>query len=136
MAYHTNMNSLLGALRKEMQSAMHNAEQRSHMKALENAEEFYSIDSPDRKYHRTGKYGDAPDSTGVTGSGDHLEAEIYMNPSGHEYTTGTFSAQEVWEAAENHTAGVIGMPGRWAKTESDIQQIVNEEFGKRFGVNI
>ena len=135
MAYHTNMNSLLGALRKEMQSAMHNAEQRSHIKALENAEEFYSQGSP-KYYKRTGKYGDAPDSTGVTGSGDHLEAEIYMNPSGHGYTTGSFSAQEVWEAAENHTAGVIGMPGRWAQTESDIQQIVNEEFGKRFGVNM
>lgn len=132
MASYTDLNSLLNAMRKEMRSAMQSAEQRSHMKALENADEFYSMDSPDRKYVRTGKYGDAPDSTGVTGGGDHLEAEIYMNPAGHGYTTGTFSAQEVWEAAENHTAGVIGMPGRWAQTESDIEQIVNEEFGKRF----
>lgn len=132
MASYTDLNSLLNAMRKEMRSAMQSAEQRSHMKALENADEFYSIDSPDRKYVRTGKYGDAPDSTGVTGGGDYLEAEIYMNPSGHEYTTGTFSAQEVWEAAETHTAGVIGMPGRWAQTESDIEKIVNEEFGKRF----
>lgn len=132
MASYTDLNSLLNAMRKEMRFAMQSAEQRSHMKALENADEFYSMDSPDRKYVRTGKYGDAPDSTGVTGGGDYLEAEIYMNPAGHEYTTGTFSAQEVWEAAENHSAGVLGMPGRWAQTESDIEQIVNEEFGKRF----
>ena len=132
MASYTDLNSLINAMRKEMRSAMQSAEQRSHMKALENADEFYSIDSPDRKYVRTGKYGDAPDSTGVTGGGDYLEAEIYMNPAGHGYTTGTFSAQEVWEAAETHTAGVIGMPGRWEQTESDIEQIVNEEFGKRF----
>lgn len=132
MVSYTNLNALLNAMRREMRSAMQSIEQRSHMKSLENAYEFYSIDSPDRKYVRTGKYGDAPDSTGVTGGGDYLEAEIYMNPSGHEYTTGTFSAQEVWEAAETHTAGVIGMPGRWAQTESDIEKIVNEEFGKRF----
>ena len=132
MASYNNWNAILNAMRREMRAAMQSAEQRSHMKALENADEFYSMDSPDRKYVRTGKYGDAPDSTGVTGGGDYLEVEIYMNPSGHGYTTGTFSAQEVWEAAETHTAGVIGMPGRWAQTESDIEQIVNEEFGKRF----
>ena len=113
MASYTDINSLLNAMRKEMRSAMQSAEQRSHMKALENADEFYSQGSPE-KYVRTGKYGDAPDSTGVTGGGDYLEAEIYMNPAGHGYTTGTFSVQEVWEAAENHTAGVLGMPGRWA----------------------
>ena len=131
MASYKNLNALLNAVGREMKSAMQSAEQRSHMKALENADEFYSQGDPIR-YVRTGKYGDAPDSTGVTGGGDYLEAEIYMNPAGHGYTTGTFSAQEVWEAAENHTAGVLGMPGRWAQTESDIEQIVNEEFGKRF----
>lgn len=131
MASYNNLNALLNAVRREMKSAMQSSEQRSHMKALENADEFYSQGDPIR-YVRTGKYGDAPDSTGVTGGGDYLEAEIYMNPAGHGYTTGTFSAQEVWEAAENHTAGVLGMPGRWAQTESDIEQIVNEEFGKRF----
>lgn len=131
MASYKNLNALLNAVRREMKSAMQSAEQRSHMKALENADEFYSQGNPER-YVRTGKYGDSPDSTGVTGGGDYFEAEIYMNPAGHGYTTGTFSAQEVWEAAENHTAGVLGMPGRWAQTESDIEQIVNEEFGKRF----
>lgn len=132
MASYTNLNALLNAMRREMRSAMQSIEQRSHMKAIENADEFYSIDSPERQYERTGKYGDAPDSTGVTGAGDSLEVEIYMNPAGHGYTTGSFSAQEVWEAAENHTAGVLGMPGRWEQTENDIEQIVNEEFGKRF----
>lgn len=135
MAIHTNLNSLLNEMRREMRTAMYNAEHRSHMKALENAEEFYSQGKP-KYYKRTGKYGDAPDSTGVTGSGDHLEAEIYMNPSGHGYTTGTFSAQEVWEAAETGGAGVLGIPGRWAQTEQDVEQIVNEEFGGRFGVNM
>ena len=60
MASYNNLNALLNAVRREMRSAMQSAEQRSHMKALENADEFYSQGSPER-YVRTGKYGDAPD---------------------------------------------------------------------------
>lgn len=131
MAAYTNMNALLNGIRREMRKAMNATKDRSHLKALENAENFYSVGDPDY-YTRTGKYGDAPDTTDITGSGDYLQFDVYMNPSGHGYTTGTFSAQEVWEAAENHTAGVLGLPGRWAQTENDIEQIVNEEFGKRF----
>ena len=131
MAVYTNMNALLNGIRREMRKAMNATKDRSHLKALENAENFYSVGDPDY-YTRTGKYGDAPDTTDITGSGDYLQFEVYMNPSGHGYTTGTFSAQEAWEAAENHTAGVLGLPGRWAQTENDIEQIVNEEFGKRF----
>lgn len=124
-----------GALKKYAQQkqreAMHATEQGSHMAALENTDEFYSQGNP-RIYKRTGKYGDAPDSTGVTGGGDHLHAEIYMNPNGHGYTTGTFSAQEVWQAAETGSAGVLGLPGRWAETKEDVGKIIDEEFGKRF----
>lgn len=126
-----NFNILKATLQKEMASAMHNAEQRAHYKALENAENFYSQGKP-KQYIRTGAYGNAPDSTGVMGSGNHLEAEIFMNSSGSGYATGTFSAHEVWEAAESGTAGVLGLPGRWSETELNIEQIVNEEFGKRF----
>ena len=131
MANYKNYASLLSALQREMSIAMHNVEQRSHMKALENADEFYSQGEPQR-YDRTGKYGDAPDSTGVIGNGNHLSAEIFMNPAGHGYTTGSFSVQEVWQAAEDHTAGVLGMSGRWAQTESDIERIISEEFNSRF----
>ena len=131
MAIYTNIWSLMAALQREMRNAMNATEQRSYEKARENASMFYSQGSP-VEYRRTGKYGDAPDSTGVSGGGNYLEAEIYMNPAGHGYTTGTFSAQEVWQAAEDHDAGILGMPGRWAQTESDIERIINEEFGKRF----
>lgn len=131
MAVYTNIGSLIAALQREMRNAMNATEQRSYEKARENAAMFYAQGNP-IEYKRTGKYGDAPDSTGVSGGGNYLEAEIYMNPAGHGYTTGTFSAQEVWQAAEDHDAGVLGMPGRWVQTESDIERIINEEFGKRF----
>ena len=123
--------ALESELQKKMSKAMYETEQRSHYKALENAEKFYSQGKP-VVYDRTGKYGDAPDSTGVIGNGNQLEATIFMNPSGHGYRTGTFSAQEVWEAVETGSAGVLGLPGRWAETEADIEEIVREEFGKMF----
>lgn len=123
--------ALESELQKKMSEAMYETEQRSHYKALENAEKFYSQGKP-VVYDRTGKYGDAPDSTGVIGNGNQLKATIFMNPSGHGYRTGTFSAQEVWEAAETGSAGVLGLPGRWAETEADIEEIVKEEFGKMF----
>lgn len=40
--------------------------------------------------------------------------------------------REVWEAAENHTSGVLGKPGRWAQTEQDVEQLANEIFAKHF----
>lgn len=131
MAVYTSFDALLASIQAEMMKAMKASEQRSFEKALENAEDFYSQGDPEY-YVRTGKYGDSPDSTGVMGTGDYLGADIYMNPSGHGYRTGSFSAQEVWDAAENGTYGVLGKPGRWKQTESDIGKIVQEEFGKRF----
>lgn len=123
--------SIENALKTEMRNAMNEIDKKAHIKALENAEKFYSV--PGGEYYiRTGTYGDAPDSTGVSGNGTHLETTIYMNPSGHGYTTGTFSAQKVWEAVETHSYGVLGLPGRWAETENDIENIVQEEFSQIF----
>lgn len=102
------------------------------MKAIENAEDFYSQGSP-KRYDRTETYSDAPDADDVSGGGNSLHARIYMNPNGHGYRTGTFSAQEVWEATEDGSYGVLGKTGRWTKTEEDVKMIGNKEFSKEFG---
>lgn len=117
----------------KMRKAMEETVVEGWIKAKENAEDFYSIDSPNRIYNRTGKYGDAPDADEISGEPNHLHSKIFMNPYNHGYRTGTFSAQEVWQAAENHTSGVIGKAGRWAQTEKDIEDIGNKAFGKEFG---
>lgn len=122
---------LESALQKEMHNAMEEIVQKGYLKACENAVDFYSEGNP-TVYNRTGTYGDTPDTDGVEGSGNNLSAKIYMNAFGHGYSTGTFSAREVWEAAENHSHGVLGKSGRWAQTESDIERTIQEVFGKRF----
>lgn len=128
----TSFAQLEAECQKKMRNAMERTVTEGWIKAVENAEDFYSQGSP-KLYDRTGIYGDAPDADDVSGSGNSLHARIYMNPNGHGYRTGTFSAQEVWQAAEDGSAGVLGKSGRWAQTEEDIETIGNIEFSKEFG---
>lgn len=127
----TDVSSLLAAVNKEMMQAMNEIDKNGLKIAKKNAKDFYSQGKP-KVYDRTGTYGDAPNSTGVQGGGNHLSTEIYMEESGHGYRSGSFSAREVWEAAENHTSGVLGKPGRWAQTEEEVEKLVNEIFAKHF----
>ena len=133
----TNVQALLSAINQEMTQAMTEVSLQGLIKAHENAQDFYSeggeYDGEKGHYKRTGTYGTAPNSTGVQKLGNTVSTEIYMEEAGHGYRTGTFSAQEVWQAAEDHTAGVIGKAGRWAQTEKDVKDIAKKEFGKEFG---
>lgn len=127
----TNVSSLLAAVNKEMMQAMNEIDKNGLKIAKKNAKDFYTQGKP-KVYDRTGTYGDAPNSTGVQGGGNHWSTEIYMEESGHGYRSGSFSAREVWEAAENHTYGVLGKPGRWAQTEEEVEKLANEIFAKHF----
>lgn len=127
----TDISSLLAAVNKEMMQAMNEIDKNGLKIAKKNAKDFYSQGNP-KVYDRTGTYGDAPNSTGVQGGGNHWSTEIYMEESGHGYRTGSFSARKVWEAAENHTSGVLGKPSRWAQTEEEVEKLANEIFTKHF----
>lgn len=118
-------------IQRQMRTAMEKTVAKGYIKACENAVDFYSEGNP-YSYERTGTYGDAVDSDGVEGSANNLSAKIYMNPVGHEYYTGSFSAQEVWDAVEKHKYGVLGKRYRWEDTEKDLEQTILEEFCKIF----
>ena len=128
---YTNISSLMAGLQQELHSAMNEISLQGLMKAHENASEFYDQGDP-KRYKRTGTYGTAPNTDGVKGFGNVQEVEIYMEEAGHGYSTGTFSAREVWEAVENHTAGVLGKSGRWAETESDVSKIIYDVMNEHF----
>lgn len=128
---YNNISSLMSGLQQELRSAMTEISLQGLIKANENANEFYDQGDPEY-YKRTGTYGTAPNTDGVKGFGNVQEVEIYMEEAGHGYSTGTFSAREVWEAVENHTAGVLGKAGRWAETENDVQDIINNVMSEHF----
>lgn len=121
----------MAGLQQELHSAMNEISLQGLMKAHENASEFYDQGDP-KRYKRTGTYGTTPNTDGVKGFGNVQEVEIYMEEAGHGYSTGTFSAREVWEAVENHTAGVLGKAGRWAETESDVSKIIYDVMSEHF----
>ena len=127
----TDIQSLLSAVNQEMTQVMDEISVEGEMIALRNAESFYSQGSP-MSYVRTGKYGDAPTSDGLQRSGNEVSTEIYMEEAGHGYATGTFSAREVWQAAEDHTAGVLGKSGLWQDSEDEIKKMAYDKFAKHF----
>lgn len=131
MATFTNVQALLSAINQEMTQVMDEISVEGKMIALRNAESFYSQGEPS-SYVRTGKYGDAPTSDGVQRSGNEVSTEIYMKEAGHGYRTGTFSAKEVWQAAEDHTFGVLGKSGLWQDSEEEIKKMAYDKFAKHF----
>lgn len=128
---YTNISSLMAGLQQELRSAMTEISLQGLMKAHENANEFYDQGNPEY-YKRTGTYGTAPNTDGVKGFGNVQEVEIYMEEAGHGYSTGSFSARDVWDAVEYHTAGVLGKSGRWEETERDVKDIINNVCSEHF----
>lgn len=131
----TSFAQLQAECQKKMQKAMSEAESKTYLNANENLTEFYSQGSPvvyKRMYKRTGKLGNSARTTGVVGSGNHLHAEIYLDPM-YEYDTGTYTAAKVMAEAEVGGSGILGKSGFWRKTEEDAQRNINEAFSKEFG---
>lgn len=127
----TDIQSLLSAVNQEMAQVMDEISVEGGIIALRNAKSFYSQGSP-TDYARTGKYGDAPTSDGVQRFGNEISTDIYMEEAGHGYRTGSFSAREVWQAAEDHTAGVLGKSGLWQDSEDEIKKMAYDKFAKHF----
>lgn len=126
----TNVQALLSAINQEMAQAMTEVSSKGLEIAKQDAQDFYSQGHPKRQ--RTGKYGDAVATDGVQRGGNSVSTEIYKDEAGHGYTDGTFSALQVWSAAEANEYGVLGKPGRWAQTEKDVEQLANDVFAKHF----
>jgi hypothetical protein len=116
---------------EKMRRAMSEAESKTYLNANENLIEFYSQGSP-VVYKRTGQLGNSAMTTGVQGGGNHLHAEIYLNPM-YEYNTGTYTAAKVIAEAEVGGSGILGKSGFWRKTEMDAKRNVDNAFCKEFG---
>ena len=126
----TSTEQLEAALRSKMKSAMEAARSKVEAQAEGNAWEFYTEGDPVR-YERTGALGNTPETTGVQNSGNNVSFEVRLNDN-YSYSTGTFTANEVLTAAENHAAGILGKPGFWEKTKEDSQKILDETMSAAF----
>lgn len=126
----TSLAQLEQMLRAKMRTAMQLASDNIDSNIKENLSSFYSSGNP-RMYRRTGNLRDSAERTPLSDSGNTISFEAKLNTT-HGYTTGTFSKTEVLNAAENHTAGVLGQPGFWARSESQMQKILDSAISSQF----
>lgn len=109
-------------LRSHLRNAMSIAASKAEADMFGRTGEFYTQGSPVR-YERTGNLGSSPKTTAVMSAGNDISFEAYLDDS-WEYTTGTFSTNEAFAAAENHTEGVLGKPHFWKNAKKDIEKSV------------
>lgn len=114
------------ALQKEIYSAMEETIDKSFSDLHENVDYFYT--APEGRYKRTGQLAESPEHE-LSASGNMVTGKISLdttykyNPSGRDTNT-------IYGYAEND--GLLGYGGFWEKTIAQIEENMNNAFGKRF----
>lgn len=117
-----------GLVEKDVRSGMNAVRDEVEEKLEDDVLGYYDIGNP-VMYQRTGTLLESPNTTPVSGGGNHYEfkAEMEENIS---YHTGTFSGAEVIDATEQGHSGTLGNHGYFAKTEAEIPEIVDRNMSK------
>ena len=82
-----------------------------------------------RGYKRTGQLRDSPQLDGINYSGDSAQGQISIN-TGTQYSPSGRDTATIYGYAE--AGGLLGNGGFWERTEEQIQDNIDESFGKRF----
>lgn len=95
----------------------------------DNVTEYYSVGNP-VIYDRTGTLLESPNTTPVTGGGNHFEFKAEMQDS-ISYHTGTYSGAQVIEATETGAIGhTLGNHRYFEATRNAIPEIVDRNMSK------
>lgn len=119
------------ACQAKMRKAMSQAESKTYLNANENLTEAYNTPDPS-VYKRTYQLQNSVRTTDVQGNGNHLHAEVYLDPM-YDYNTGTYTASKVMSEAEVGGSGILLKSRFWERTKEDAQRNIDESFGKEFG---
>lgn len=117
---------LESALQKEMYSAMEETIDKSFRNLHENLDYFYA--SPEGQYKRTGQLAESPEQE-ISGGDNlvtgklNLDTSYVYRPSGRDTNT-------IYGYAEDNE--LLGNGGFWRETLYEIEENMNEAFGKRF----
>ena len=114
---------------KDTTNIVADATNRSYNVLTENVGNFY--DSPESpNYKRTGQLADSPQLDGISNTPFGAIGQISINTT-TQYDPSGRDTNWIYHAAENDE--LWGNGGFWAKTESEIREILTEEVQKRFG---
>ena len=136
-----NMSQLEQMLRARLRNAMNVASQKMLAETMQETYSFYTMGNP-KIYVRTGALGDSPKVTALSVSGNTMSFDVYLDKELGYRVPNTaftsrgyasyFSGAEVLQAAENHTAHILGKPGFWRRSESKFQKILNSSIKSFF----
>lgn len=124
----SNFLEVKSLIEKDVRAGMNAARDEVEIKLEDNVMGYYDIGNP-VKYERTGTLLESPNTTPVSGGGNHFEfkAEMQDNIS---YHTGTYTGAQVIDATEQGHSGTLGKHGYFAKTEAEIPEIVDRNMSK------
>ena len=115
-------------IEKNVRSGMDAARDEVKPTFEDNVTEYYSVGNP-VIYDRTGTLLESPNTTPVSGGGNHFEFKVEMQDS-ISYHTGTYTGVQVIDATEQGHSGTLGKHGYFAKTEAEIPEIVDRNMSK------
>lgn len=115
-------------IEKNVRSGMNAARDEVKPTFEDNVTEYYSVGNP-VIYDRTGTLLESPNTTPVSGGGNHFEFKVEMQDS-ISYHTGTYTGAQVIDATEQGHSGTLGRHGYFAKTEAEIPEIVDRNMSK------
>lgn len=115
-------------IEKNVRSGMNAARDEVKPTFEDNVTEYYSVGNP-VIYDRTGTLLESPNTTPVSGGGNHFEFKVEMQDS-ISYHTGTYTGAQVIDATEQGHSGTLGKHGYFAKTEAEIPEIVDRNMSK------
>ena len=115
-------------IEKNVRSGMDAARDEVKQTFEDNVTEYYSVGNP-VIYDRTGTLLESPNTTPVSGGGNHFEFKVEMQDS-ISYHTGTYTGAQVIDATEQGHSGTLGKHGYFAKTEAEIPEIVDRNMSK------
>lgn len=115
-------------IEKDVHAGMNAARDEVEIKLEDNVMGYYDIGNP-VKYERTGTLLESPNTTPVSGGGNHFEFKAEMEES-ISYHTGTYTGAQVIDATEQGHSGTLGKHGYFAKTEAEIPEIVDRNMSK------
>lgn len=136
----SNMAQLRAMLQREVSSAMNELQSKVKSDMEKELKEFYSQGSPSI-YHRTHSLERASRVSSISGGGNTISFEAYLEPPNYVtpnvlFTNRGFqsyySGAQVLSAAESHSSRILGKGGFWSRTLKDIKIDIATIMHKHF----
>lgn len=140
----TSWDQLEHEIMLDVKNAMMVVQLRSETVMKEELFGFYAGGHP-KLYVRTGQLGNSSRVSPLSVSGTTAEFRAYLDKASVHYVVpnplfappGTtwnshFTTDEVFDAAEAGTAGIVGRPGFWKRSEQRFEQELNNALGQYF----